>query len=143
MRLFWVKKSRLLAVLVASLTLFLAGCSPYLPQDMLSPNSPAAQETADLFYFIFWIAVVVFILVEGLLVYFVLRYQRRAQDEHPEQYHGNTPGNYVDPHPGINSSRGVWAYDSNDGLDRPDTGSFRRPPNYSGGTSMVVGNSVR
>lgn len=90
MRLFWVKKSRLFAILVASLTLFLAGCSAYLPQDMLSPNSPAAQEIADLFYFVFWIAVVVFILVEGLLVYFVLRYQRRAQEEHPEQYHGNT-----------------------------------------------------
>jgi cytochrome c oxidase subunit 2 len=28
--------------------------------------------------------------VEGLLVYFVLRYQRRAAEEHPEQYHGHT-----------------------------------------------------
>lgn len=90
MRLFWVKKSRLLAILVASLTLFLVGCSTYLPMDMLSPNSPAASETASLFYFVFWIAVIVFILVEGLLVWFVLKYQRRAQDEHPEQYHGNT-----------------------------------------------------
>ena len=78
MRLFWVKKSRFLAVLVASLTLFLAGCSPYLPQDMLSPNSPAAAETANLFYLVFWVAVIIFILVEGLLVFFVLRYQRRG-----------------------------------------------------------------
>lgn len=90
MRLFWVKKNQLLALLITSLTLFLAGCSPYLPQDILSPFSPAAQATADLFYFVFWIAVVIFILVEGLLVFFVLRYQRRAHDEHPEQYHGNT-----------------------------------------------------
>ncbi|MCC7162658.1 MAG: cytochrome c oxidase subunit II [Anaerolineae bacterium] len=90
MRLFWVKKGHFLAILVASLALFLSGCATGLPQDMLTPNSPAAQDTASLFYLIFWISVVVFILVEGLLVWFVLRYQRRAHDEHPEQYHGNT-----------------------------------------------------
>lgn len=90
MRFLWVKKSRLFAVLVTSLTLFLAGCSSYLPQDILTPFSPAANEVAGLFYIIFWIATIIFILVEGLLVYFVLRYQRRAKDEFPEQYHGNT-----------------------------------------------------
>jgi cytochrome c oxidase subunit II len=90
MRLFWVKKSRLLAILITSLTLVLTGCGSYVPQDVLITFSPAAQETAGLFYTVFWIAAVIFILVEGLLVYFVLRYQRRAQDEHPEQYHGNT-----------------------------------------------------
>ncbi len=91
MRLFWVKSSRLFAVLITSLTFFaLTGCSSYIPQDVLSPNSPAAHAAANLFYLVFWIAVVIFILVEGLLVYFVFRYQRRAQDEHPEQYHGNT-----------------------------------------------------
>lgn len=92
MRLSWVKKSRLLAVLVTSLTFFaLTGCSSsYIPKDVLSPFSPAASETAGLFYTIFWIAAVIFVFVEGMLVFFVLRYQRRAQDEHPEQYHGNT-----------------------------------------------------
>lgn len=92
MRLFRVKWSRSLAILVTSLALFaLAGCSSSdFPQHILLPASPAAQETADLFYIVFWVALLVFLLVEGLLVYFVLRYQRRAQDEHPEQYHGNT-----------------------------------------------------
>lgn len=90
MRSFWVKSSRLFAILIASLTFFaLAGCSA-TPQSILNPYSQAATETADLFMVVFWIAVVIFILVEGLLVYFVLRYQRRSQDEHPEQYHGNT-----------------------------------------------------
>ncbi len=88
---FWVRSSRLLAVLVTSLSFIaLTGCSSYIPQNILAPFSPAAEETASLFYFIFWIAVVIFIGVEGMLVFFVLRYQRRAQDEHPEQYHGNT-----------------------------------------------------
>lgn len=89
MRSFWAKRVRLLAVLLTSLGLYaLTGCATN--QSILTPSSPAAGEVANLFYFIFWIAVVIFILVEGLLVFFVLRYQRRAADEHPEQYHGNT-----------------------------------------------------
>lgn len=91
MCLFRVRWSRLFTVLVTCLTFFaLTGCSSYVPQNILAPFSPAATETADLFYTIFWVAVAIFVLVEGALVYFVLRYQRRAQDEHPEQYHGNT-----------------------------------------------------
>lgn len=91
MRSFWDKSRHLFAILITSLAFFaLTGCSAYTPQSVLAPFSPAAQEAADLFQIIFWIAVLVFILVEGLLVFFVLRYQRRAQDEHPEQYHGNT-----------------------------------------------------
>ncbi len=91
MRLFWVKWRRLLAVLVTSFSLFaLGGCAPdYLPQSILTPSSPAAQEVADLFYIVFWVAAIIFVGVEGALVFFVIRYQRRAQDEHPEQYHGN------------------------------------------------------
>lgn len=91
MRLSWVKKSRSLAILIASLTFFaLSGCSSPIPQNVLAPFSPAAEETAGLFYVIFWIATIIFVFVEGMLVFFVLRYQRRAQDEQPDQYHGNT-----------------------------------------------------
>jgi len=89
MRSFWVKWVRQFIILITSFALFaLVGCSS--PQYILAPFSPAASETADLFHIIFWIAVIIFILVEGLLVYFVIRYQRRAAEEHPEQYHGNT-----------------------------------------------------
>lgn len=89
MRSLWSKWGRLCAVLITSLTLLaLAGCQS--TQNILAPFSPAAAETAQLFYFVFVIAVLIFILVEGLLVFFVLRYQRRAENEHPEQYHGNT-----------------------------------------------------
>ena len=92
MRLFRVKWNRWFAGLIISLAFFaLTGCaSEYIPQNFLQSNSRAAQAAADLFYWIFWVATVIFILVEGLLVYFVLRYQRRAPEEHPEQYHGNT-----------------------------------------------------
>lgn len=86
----WVKLSRTALFLVSSVALaVLAGCSS--TQTFLQPNSPSAQDTANLFYLLFVIAALIFILVEGLLVVFVLRYQRRAQNEHPEQIHGNTP----------------------------------------------------
>ncbi len=89
MRSLWVKWVRLLAVLISSLAvLALAGCST--PQSILGAYSPASSETASLFYIVFVVAVLIFILVEGLLVFFVIRYQRRSADEHPEQVHGNT-----------------------------------------------------
>lgn len=84
------KGSRLFLVLIASLVLVALTACASTPQDILTPFSPAAAETANLFLIVFWAAVLIFILVEGLLVWFVFRYQRRAADEHPEQYHGNT-----------------------------------------------------
>lgn len=89
MRWFWSKWSRLFTVIITSLTFVaLTGCQS--SQNILAPFSPAAEATASLFYLVFLIAAGIFVLVEGLLIYFVIRYQRRAEDEHPEQYHGNT-----------------------------------------------------
>lgn len=71
------------------LALPLAGCSS--TQSILEPASTNAREITGLFYTIFYVALAIFIVVEGLLVYFVVRYQRRAGTELPEQIHGNTP----------------------------------------------------
>jgi cytochrome c oxidase subunit II len=59
------------------------------PPSPLIPGSDSAGEIARLFYLVLAIAVVVFVLVEGLLIYAVLRYRRREDDEEPEQIHGN------------------------------------------------------
>jgi cytochrome c oxidase subunit II len=89
MRWFWSKWGRLFTVIITSLTFIaLTGCQS--SQNILIPFSPAAEATASLFYFVFFIAVAIFVLVEVLLVYFVIKYKRREEDEHPEQYHGNT-----------------------------------------------------
>lgn len=89
MRSFWTQWNRLALILFSSFALFaLAGCTS--SQDILAPASPAAQDTANLFIGVFVVAALIFVLVEGLLVFFVVRYQRRAAEEHPEQYHGNT-----------------------------------------------------
>ncbi len=57
------------------------------------PLQPASQEgsyISNFYPFIFWIAVGVFVLVEGLLIWIVLRYRRRPTDtELPRQTHGN------------------------------------------------------
>jgi cytochrome c oxidase subunit 2 len=69
--------------------LLIAGCSPG-PQDALAPVGPVGVMESNLYNLIFWIAVAVFVVVEGLLVYTVIRYRRKPSDGVPAQVHGNT-----------------------------------------------------
>jgi cytochrome c oxidase subunit 2 len=78
-----------------ALTLILAGCASNAPQDSLKPQGKYAREIDDLFKPVFLIAVVVFVLVEGIVLVAVLRYRRKSDDlddpaDFPEQIHGNT-----------------------------------------------------
>lgn len=68
---------------------FFAGCSSESPSS-LYPASGNAASISNLFYFIFWIAVAVFVIVEALLLYSVIRFRRKSEDEMPQQIHGNT-----------------------------------------------------
>ncbi len=57
----------------------------------VQPVSQQGQYVFDFYPVIFWIAVGVFILVEGLLLWIVLRYRRRPTDtELPTQTHGHS-----------------------------------------------------
>ena len=56
----------------------LAACTPDNIQSTFGTAGPVASDQADLFIFIFWIAVVVFILVEGAIIYASIRYRRRS-----------------------------------------------------------------
>ena len=47
------------------------------------------ETKATSFILIFWIAVAVFIVVEGAIIYAAIRYRRR-DDKIPKQIHGNT-----------------------------------------------------
>jgi cytochrome c oxidase subunit 2 len=67
-----------------------SACDKAHPQTTLNPQGPIAQKMQNLFNPVFWIAVFVFFLVEGLIVYTVIRYRRRSDDERPVQVHGNT-----------------------------------------------------
>jgi len=67
----------------------LAACSDTLPQSTLNPAGPLARTDANLYKLVFIIAMFVFVLVEGLIIFFVLKYRARPGGR-AEQIHGNT-----------------------------------------------------
>ncbi|MBI3734824.1 MAG: cytochrome c oxidase subunit II [Chloroflexi bacterium] len=75
-----------------ALVLGLSACTSDLPQTTLYPKGTSASLVHDLLQPIFWTAVAVFVIVEGLLVYSVARFRsRRDPKAIPFQLHGNTP----------------------------------------------------
>jgi cytochrome c oxidase subunit II len=79
-----------LLLLVPVAIALLAACTPENNQSTFGTAGPVAKDQAWLFSFIFWIAAVVFILVEGAIVYIAIRYRRRSDsDKLPYQTHGN------------------------------------------------------
>ncbi len=74
----------------ALLVALLSACGGPFPQSSLAPVSDFARSIDDLFMSIVWWAVVVFVVVEGLLLYVVFRYRDRGGDEVPVPVHGST-----------------------------------------------------
>ena len=77
-------------VAVLPLLLVLAACAQNAPQDTLEPKGPAARQIDNLINPVFWIAGVVFVLVQGLAIYAVIKYRHRDDAPEPVQVHGNT-----------------------------------------------------
>ena len=76
------------ALAVAALAMAACGATP---QTTLEPTTEAARTARDLLMFVFWAMVVVFVIVEGALLYILIRFRRRSGDGLPAQTHGNTP----------------------------------------------------
>jgi len=87
--------------LVAAVAALLAGCAQatdpatgdqppgFFP---VAPVTPSGEATSNLYNLTFVIAVIVFVLVEGLLIYITLRFRRRPTDtDLPKQTHGSNP----------------------------------------------------
>jgi cytochrome c oxidase subunit 2 len=72
------------------LALALLGCGGPFPQSTLHPRSDFAGAVDHLFTGIFWWALVVFVVVEGLLCYAVLRFRHRGGRPAPKPVHGHT-----------------------------------------------------
>ncbi len=84
-------RRKLLLFLVPAAAAFIAGCSTGNPQDTFDTAGPVADDQAALFKFIFWIALVVFVIVEFGIIWITLKYRRRSDsDPMPVQTHGNT-----------------------------------------------------
>lgn len=83
-------------LLVASLSMVMlaaTSCASNVPQNSLDPAGSAARKINNLFTPVFWVAVVVFVLVQGLLVTAIVRFRSRGHDrdeKEPVQTHGNT-----------------------------------------------------
>ena len=89
-RLLSLGRSRFLFLLTLVPALLIA-CNEEDAQSTFGTSGPVADTQADLFIFIFWIAVAVFFLVEGALIYSIIKFRRRGSDDSlPDQIHGNT-----------------------------------------------------
>lgn len=86
-----MRKKTLLAVGLVLLAAVVAACAPNATQDSLQPAGEFARKPYDLFVPVFWVAAVIFVLVETTLVVFALRYRhRKGRSGIPPQVHGNT-----------------------------------------------------
>ncbi len=79
-------------VLLGIATLVLASCSRQtLPLNSLDPQGPIADRIDGLFWPVFWIAVVIFVLVQGALIVAIVVFRDRKKEgqKEPKQIHGN------------------------------------------------------
>jgi cytochrome c oxidase subunit II len=81
----------LLLATVAVAALVLSACGENLPATTTYPEGSHARRIYyDLLVPIFWIALAVFVVVEGVLIYSVVRFRQRPDSGIPTQIHGNT-----------------------------------------------------
>ena len=66
----------------------LAACGENSPS-VLNPAGPVADRERILFWFILIVATIVFVAVEGMLIYSIIRYRERPNSPTPRQIHGN------------------------------------------------------
>lgn len=67
-----------------------AGCSGPFPQSTFSTGSEQAGALSNLFILIFGLAVIVFLLVQGALIFTVIRFRARPGAPDPKPIHGHT-----------------------------------------------------
>ena len=80
----------LLGILLLGILLALAAaCTPSHPQSTFDTLGPVARGQAVVFWIIFGLGALVFVIVEGIILYAVFKYRRRPNDGDPEQIHGN------------------------------------------------------
>lgn len=78
------------ALLLAGLIAVLSACGS-APQTVLNPQGPLAEQPDTLFRVVVVIALVVFFIVQGLIVYAVVKFRDKGDETpEPEQVHGNT-----------------------------------------------------
>jgi cytochrome c oxidase subunit II len=86
-----VNRKALAVVWMIAAGVLLAACAPNATQSALEPAGENAEKANSLFLPVFWVAVAIFVIVEGALLFFAIRYRhRKGRDTIPPQVHGNT-----------------------------------------------------
>ena len=80
---------RVRTLLLALALSALGACSQDAPQDFLEPEGPVARRADQLWDITFLIAAIIFVIVQGLLVYAIVRFRAKPGRE-ARQFHGNT-----------------------------------------------------
>ena len=69
-------------------SLLLAACGENSPS-ILNTAGPVADKEAGLFWFILAVATFIFVVVEAILIWSIVRYRERPNSPTPKQTHGN------------------------------------------------------
>lgn len=82
----------LILALAAMLVLLLSACSIVggTPQSVNEPVGDNARKIWDLFVPIFWMSVIIFVIVQGILIVAVIKFRRKPGQPLPHAIHGNT-----------------------------------------------------
>jgi cytochrome c oxidase subunit II len=72
-----------------AVALLLAGCGVNQPYSTIAPQTGKADDIQWLYSIVFWASLVVFVLVQAAIVYTIVRFRRRSEEERPEQIHGS------------------------------------------------------
>ncbi len=82
-------RQRTTAVMLAVLALALAACSQEYPNSTFHTNTEFNAAIDHLWNRLLFLGTIVFVLIEGLLIYAVSRYRRRENSPVPKQVHGS------------------------------------------------------
>jgi cytochrome c oxidase subunit 2 len=79
-----------LTVGLAAAAITLAACSSYHPNSIFHSRTDTNRDVGVLFEILIWLGSIVFVVVESILVYTLIRFRRRGVPRTPEHVHGNT-----------------------------------------------------
>ena len=60
------------------------------PLSAVEPRGPFAEQINNLFWPVFWVAVAIFVLVQGGILFSIIAFRDRPGRKEPKQIHGNT-----------------------------------------------------
>jgi cytochrome c oxidase subunit 2 len=82
-------RAALTVVLAASALVVVAACSQY-PNSVFHSRTDTNRDVGVLFEILIWFGSIVFVVVEAILIYTLVRFRRRGVARQPEHVHGNT-----------------------------------------------------